>query len=152
MSLDWRTEDIGSFFGNNEREILEYKPGSKLFIVEYAGKLLRYSFWFHITDEYVMVSGNDGTPFGADSLYEIVVPCDSVTLHDDPYDRNQSGLAFWYGDPKHKMNLTMMLLKRPDGDLKVWPTTVWPYRHPYQQSMLNADPNALNRYNCSMEK
>ena len=75
MSLNWRNEDIGSFFGNDEREILEYKPGSKLFIVDYAGKLLRYSFWFHITDECVMVSGNDGTPFVADSLYEIVVPC-----------------------------------------------------------------------------
>jgi hypothetical protein len=40
-------------------------------------------------------------------------------------------LGFWYGDPAKKHNLTMMLLKRPDGDLKVWPTSARPDRHAY---------------------
>lgn len=151
MALYYRDDDIMSFFGCDELAIGETKPGSACFIVEYAGKILKYSLWFHIADEIVAVSGDDTNPFGANSLYEIIVPCDSVSLHDDPYDRNQFGLAFWYGDPKQRMNLTMMLLKRPDGDLKVWPESVWPQRHPYLQNWQKTDPSAFNRYNPRTE-
>ena len=151
MALIWSDDDINSFFGCDQLEIGEIKPGSKMFTVEYSGTLLKYSFWFMISDEYVMISGNNTIPFGADSLYEIVVPCDSVSRHDDPYDQNQFGLAFWYGDPRQRMNLTMMLLKRPDGDLKVWPELVWPQRHPYLQNYQKSDPNTLNRYNPRTE-
>lgn len=151
MALSWRDEDIQEFFGCETPCLIEAQPGKKMFVVDYSGRLLKYSFWFQITDECVLISGNDTIPFGADSLYEIVVPCDGVAVCDDPYDPNQTGLAFWYGDPKQRMNLTMILLKRSDGDLKVWPNSVWPQRHPYQQNWLQSDPNARNRYNLRSE-
>ena len=146
MALTWQDEDIQHFFDCEPPCVFEAQPGKELIVVDYSGKVLRYSVLFQITDEYVMISGNDTNPFGADSLYEIVVPCDKVSVCEDPYDSNQTGLAFWYGDPKQRMNLTMMLLKRAYGDLKVWPESVWPNRHPYQQSWQQSDPNALNRY------
>ena len=42
---------------------------------------------------------------------------------------NKPGLNFWYGDPTQYHNRTMQLLRRPDGDLKVWPGVRWPKRH-----------------------
>ena len=68
-------------------------------------------------------------------MYEITVPCDCITQIEDGYYEGQTGLGFWYGDPKQKHNLTMMLLKRPDGDLKVWPACVWPNRHKYHKML-----------------
>ena len=147
MALTWRDEDIKHFFGCESPSVIEAQPTKEMFIIDYSGKLLKYSIWFLITDEIVLISGNVAIPFGADSLYEIGLPCDSVSVCDDPYDPNQTGLAFWYGDPKLRMNLTMMLLKRPDGDLKVWPEAVLPNRHPYLQNWLQSDPKAHNRYN-----
>ena len=144
MALTWQDEDIRHFFGCESPSVWEAPPTKEMFVVNYSGKLLNYSILFLITDEYVMISGNDTAPFGGDSLYEIAVPCDSVLVPDAP---NQTGLAFWYGDQKQKLNLTLMLLKRPDGDLNVWPSTVWPSRHPYQQNLLRSDPSANNRYN-----
>lgn len=151
MALIWREEDLKNFFGCETRTVCEGIPGKEMIVIDYSGTLLNYSFWFQITDEYVMVSGNDSIPFGADSLYEIVVPCDSVSVCEDPYDPGKTGLQFWYGDPNQRMNLTMVLLKRQNGDLKVWPTTVWPNRHPYQQSWLLSDPNASKRYDVKPE-
>ena len=147
MAISWRDEDIRNFFGCAELCVGEAIPGNQIVVVEYAGRLLKYSIWFQITEECVLISGNDTLPFGADSLYEIAVPCDSVVACVDPYVANQTGLAFWYGDPTQKMNLTMMLLKRPDGDLKVWPESVLPQRHPILQKWQQSDPKARNRYN-----
>jgi hypothetical protein len=65
----------------------------------------------------------------ADSLFEISLPCDSISEIPDSYYPGNTGLGFWYGDPNQKHNMTMMILKRPDGDLKVWPSCVWPERH-----------------------
>lgn len=83
------------------------------------------------TSQCVSISGCPETPFGADSLFEVCVPCDSVTAFADGYHDGQIGLSFWYGDVERRENCTMQLLKRPDGDLKVWPACVWPLRHPY---------------------
>jgi len=152
MALTWKDEDITHFFGCESPSICESQPAKELFIVDYSGKLLRYSFWFLITDECVMISGNDTVPFGADSLYEIVVPCDSVSVCEDPYDPKHTGLAFCYGDPKQRLNLTMILLKRPDGDLKVWPSTVWPNRHLYEHNSQQSDTSVSNRDNSGTEE
>ncbi|MDX1927041.1 MAG: hypothetical protein SFV81_11015 [Pirellulaceae bacterium] len=67
-------------------------------------------------------------------MYEISVPCDAITEIPDGYYPGKTGLAFWYGDPNEFCNMSMMLLKRPDGELKVWPSYAWPERHAYFQS------------------
>ena len=104
MALRWRDEDIQRFFGCEKACLGEAQPGHEVFTFDFSAKLLKYSIWFQITDECVMISGDDAYPFGAHSLYEIVVPCDSVSVYEDPYDPNQTGLAFWYGDPNQRMN------------------------------------------------
>jgi hypothetical protein len=90
----------------------------------------------NLADEIAMISGDTELPFGANSMYEISIPCDSIKQIEDGYYPGTTGLGFWYGDPTKKHNMTMMLLKRLDGDLKVWPSCVWPERHAYHNMLL----------------
>ena len=131
MPIAWDDKDIEAFFGMNAYPSNVDEQKDRVSFIDYAGKTLCYSFWLHHADEVVLVSGDTSHPFGADSLYEICIPCDHITPIPDSYYAGKTGLGFWYGDPTKKHNLTMMLLKRPDGDLKVWPTSAWPDRHTY---------------------
>ena len=116
-------------------------------MIEYAGKHLKYSLCFSDADEIVSISGDPEVPFGADSFYEINIPCDSITQSQDGYYPDQTGLNFWYGDRTKKHNLTMMLLKRPDGDLKVWPACPWPPR-PMRPRALGRRSPAEGKESC----
>jgi hypothetical protein len=73
--------------------------------VDYVGNNLRYSFWLHLADEVVFVSGDTLHPFGANSLFEFCIPCDHITEIPDSYYAEKTGLGFWYGDPRKKSNL-----------------------------------------------
>ena len=131
MSIEWDDIALQSFFGLVPTFAVGDDDRKGVAMLDYAGKILRYSFWFHMTDEVVLVSGDTLHPFGADSMYEFSIPCDRVTEIEDSYYPGKSGLGFWYGEPNEKENMTMMLLKRPDGELKVWPGRAWPERHAY---------------------
>jgi hypothetical protein len=64
------------------------------------------------------------------------VHCDAIGLVPDPYYPGTRALAFWRGSPGVEENTTLVILRRPDGDLKVWP-------HPHglrQDSRPNAQP------------
>lgn len=131
MPIFWQEDVLCRFFESvPERSNVEEQKDLVSFL-DYKGKNLLYSIYFHLKDELVMISGDLYHPFGADSLFEIAIPCDSISECPDGYYPGNTGLAFWYGDPNQKHNMTMMLLKRPDGDLKVWPSCVWPERHAY---------------------
>lgn len=134
VPIELQDDVLLKFFG--ERPTPSRLDG--LAAIGYTGKNLRYALYLDVTDEVVMISGDMSTPFGADSLFEIGIPCDSITEISDGYYHGNKGLGFWYGDRNQKHNMTMMLLKRPDGDLKVWPTCVFPERHP-RFKMLCAD-------------
>ncbi len=131
MPIAWDSVVFEKFFNAVPYPSNVEEQRDRVSFVDYVGKNLRYSFWLHFADEVVLVSGDTSHPFGADSLFEFCVPCDHITEIPDSYYPGEKGLGFWYGDPRKKHNLTMMLLKRPDGDLKVWPTSAWPDRHSY---------------------
>lgn len=120
MPTQWFAPDLQAFFGAlpDRRRSLRY-----------AGARLNYELIIGEESEIVLISGSHEEPFGADSLFEIMVPCDSISVCEDGYYPGQTGLNFWYGDPSQYHNRTMQLLKRPDGDLKVWPVCIWPPRH-----------------------
>lgn len=131
MSISWQEDVLFRFFGSVP-EPLSGIEGRKdrVLGVDYVGKHLRYSIWLFVHEDLVMISSDQMCPFSADSLFEITLPCDSISEIPDGYYPGSTGLGFWYGDANHKHNMTMMLLKRPDGDLKVWPSCVLPERHP----------------------
>ena len=130
MSISWQENVLSRFFGSVLEPLYSAEePKDRVWGVDYVGKHLRYSIWLFVHEDLVKISGDQMYPFSADSLFEISLPCDSISEIPDSYYPNNTGLGFWYGDPNQKHNMTMMLLKRPDGDLKVWPSCVWPERH-----------------------
>ena len=136
MPIEFDPSVIEAFFGTS---IVVLEPGGHGVsgTMDYCGKNLKYNLVFSDTDEVVSISGDPDVPFGADSFYEFNIPCDSITQSQDGYYPEQTGLNFWYGDRAEKHNLMMMLLKRPDGDLKVWPACPWPPRHRLHQVCWN---------------
>ncbi len=135
MPISWQEDVLFRFFGSSPEPSNVEEQKDRVSFVDYVGKHLRYSIWLHLHEELVMISGDQTHPFGADSLFEIAIPCDSISEIPDGYYSGNTGLAFWYGDQNQKHNMTMMLLKRPDGDLKVWPSCVWPERHAYYKML-----------------
>ena len=131
LPITWNDEDLEAFFGATPFPKTFDSDERQICAIHYNGASLKYMLMLHLSDEIALISGDVENPFGADSMYEIQVPCDSITRIDDGYYPGQVGLGFWYGDTGMKHNMTMMLLKRPDGDLKVWPACVWPNRHKY---------------------
>ena len=131
MSVKWQDEDFTAFFGATPLPASDRERPDGIFTLSYVGRLLRYKMYIDVACEAVHVSGDPETPFGAESFFEVSVPCDSIAACVDGYHPEQTSLLFWYGDPARKHNVTLQLLKRPDGDLKVWPSCVWPSRHQY---------------------
>jgi len=62
-------------------------------------------------------------------LYEVYVPCDTIQLFSDPYHAEFKAVGFWYGGSDECSNLRLTIMKRPDGDLKVWPVFPFPKSH-----------------------
>ena len=139
MAISFDKQRVESFFGQKIASPLSNGHGVTG-MIDYTGNALKYQMIISESDECVSISGDPQDPFCADSFFEFNVPCDSITECDDGYYPDQSGLAFWYGDTSQKHNMTMMILKRPDGDLKVWPSCPWPVRHPlYKLCWQNTD-------------
>lgn len=136
MPIEFDSNVIEAFFGSS---IALPEPGDHGVsgTIDYVGKKFKYSLIISDADEVVSISGDPDVPFGADSFYEFNIPCDSISISQDGYYPEQTGLNFWYGDMSKKHNLMMMLLKRPDGDLKVWPACPWPPRHPLHKICWN---------------
>ncbi len=140
MALHWKDDDLRSFFGTVPRAENEDEDAHRWCSLQHTGERLKYELIIDGELQTVSISGDDEKPFGPDSLFEITVPCDSIIACKDRYYPDQTGLIFWYGDTSQRHNQTMHLLKRPDGDLKVWPITVWPHRHANFQSPIAYDP------------
>lgn len=85
---------------------------------------MNYKIILDSNEEVVFISGSFEEPFSANSLFELTVRCDSITVVDDPYYSNQIGLLFHRGNPSGYKELRMQIFKRPDGDLKVWPAPI----------------------------
>ena len=129
MTVRLDNDELQRFFGVVPATPSEGEFAERLFTLQYEGGRLRYELIIDTTSDIVSISGSHEQPFGADSLFEIAIPCDLIATCADGYYPEQTGLNFWYGDPAQYHNRTMQLLRRPDGDLKVWPACVWPQRH-----------------------
>ena len=98
-----------------------------IFSFDYQGEILKYRLIINDREDVVAISGDRESPFQCDSFYEFSVACDLIRLRDYS---GQKMLEFWYGAPENPMNLRLMILKRPNGDLKVWPAYPFPPDHP----------------------
>lgn len=131
MSIEWNPNEVSSFFGTPPEETSGLDSSSRVFSFRYSGLHLQYEFFVHADDDQVSISGDTTVPFGANSLYEIYVPCDSLSFVEDGYYPGQVSLACWYGSRDDSRNRRLIILKRPDGDLKVWPSYPFPKDHPF---------------------
>ena len=131
MSIEWNVDAISSFFGALPEEVSAINSADRIFVFTYKGLHLRYEAWVHADAEAIFISADTVHPFDADSLYEIYLPCDSLSLVQDGYYPGQLALACWYGPQDDQRNRRLMILKRPDGDLKVWPAFPFPEGHAF---------------------
>ncbi len=63
-------------------------------------------------------------------MYEISIPCTEIVEGPDGYHPGQICLSFYYGDSSLQANRQMTIMKRPDGELKVWPSMPFPPDYP----------------------
>ena len=126
MPIAWNREAIRKFLADRFSE----DDSDDLTIFRYKGSLLNYEIYVEPRREVVAIGANDGEPFGSDSIVEVCVACDLVRLVSDGYNPAQEALEFRYGSPRDPESLRLMLLKRPDGDLKIWPAYPMPKGHP----------------------
>jgi hypothetical protein len=115
--MTWNQTDLEEFFGCRPTRGIQ---DDTLQVFDYASKRLRYMIMVHEKDHHVAVSADPERPFGADSFYEIQVPCDTIQLFPDPYHPEFKAVGFWFGETTKRENLRLTIMKRPDGDLKVW--------------------------------
>ena len=140
MAIDFAKSEIEAFFGT-ERLVPNVDSSQINWFIKYSGRVLNYEVLFCGNDETISISGASDEPFGADSIFEFNVACNLITTCPDGYYNGETGLLFKYGNAIYEQNTTMMLLKRPDGDLKVWPSPPWPMEHPLNFNTGNADPS-----------
>lgn len=140
MGIQFDAAALTAFFG--EQPIFEEEPVGILDVTafDYSGEHLKYTLFLNHTWNCAMISGDTTSPFGADSLFEISVPCDSISAGPDPYRADQVCLSFWHGPQTDYANRTLTLMKRPDGDLKVWPRTKFPPGHASHEDHPSSSP------------
>ncbi len=124
--IKWNDDDLQRFFGASPDrfDLDREKPVTaedEILHLPYCGGTINYEFVFHRFDNIIFVAASFEEPFGPDSLFEIAVPCDLISVVDDPYNSGQIGLYFYRGNPDDHRHLMMQLYKRPDGHLKLWP-------------------------------
>jgi len=137
--MKWNKADLEQFFGCPPSLGINQEA---LYIFDYASKRLRYMLTVDEKEHQVSISADPETPFGADSFYEVYVPCDTIQLFSDPYHAEFKAVGFWYGASNERRNLRLTIMKRPDGDLKVWPELPFPESHPLRRAQQpGAAPN-----------
>jgi hypothetical protein len=135
--MKWNKTDLEQFFGCPPSLALNQET---LFFFDYTSKRLRYLLVVDEKGQQVSISADPERPFGADSLYEFYVPCDTIELFSDPYHAEFKAIGFWYGGGTALGNRRLTIMKRPDGDLKVWPELP-PGSHRSRRTELGAPPN-----------
>jgi hypothetical protein len=126
MATAWNLADVRTFLGSSFSET----QSGFLTTFDYQGSLLQYQIIVDPENDVVLIGADDERPFGPDSIVEISIPCDSIRLVPDGYYPGQQALEFRYGSVGEEQSLRLMLSKRPDGDLKIWPAYPMPPKHP----------------------
>lgn len=131
MALEYDPALIERFFGTKGEVHRTAETGDRIHWIGYSGPVLKYAIWLCLDHESVLVSGDASSPFGAHSMYEISVPCSHIRASPDGYRPGEIGLSFFYGGFDPKRHLYLVILKAPNGELKVWPSHPFPRGHIY---------------------
>src|ERR1051325_1757901 len=118
--MNWNKADLESFFGCRA-DAADHNPALPAFhFFHYATPRLRYAIIINEDTGQVSVSADPETPFGGDSLYEIHAHCDTIGFYPDDNHKDFQAIGFWKGDSRIRENLRFTIMKRRDGDLKIW--------------------------------
>ncbi len=138
MPIEFDRADIEAFFNARMDDTFFPDSGREQYWLDYSGQLLKYSIIIDVEREAVMISGDPDTPWGAQSMYEIGVPCTSILVRRIGRDEGVT-FACYYGDTSDRRNRTLAIIKRPDSDLIVWPSWTYPAGHPYSNDVIDTD-------------
>ena len=126
MAIAWDPTDVRMFLAGSFSE----NQSGRWTTFQYQGALLKYEITIDSENDVVFIGADDESPFGADSMMEAAIACDAIRLVQDEYYPAQQALEFRYGAVADAESLRLMLLKRPNGDLKIWPAYPMPLLHP----------------------
>jgi len=82
----------------------------------------------------------------------MMVCMSSTQLFSDPYHGEFKAVGFWYGETDDRRNLHLTIMKRPDGDLKVWPGFPFPESHVLRRAEPGADDPAESVVSSEVNK
>jgi hypothetical protein len=139
MPITYDPDVVAAFFGSPGEINTVAVTEDRIVWIEYSGPLLKYRVLLHLDQEAVSVSGDPSHPFGADSAYEICVPCSHISEFPDGYHPGQKGLSFCFGGADFNKDRTMTIMKTPAGELKVWPEYAFPAGHGFSRDRDRAD-------------
>jgi len=121
MPIAYDSAVIGEFFNSGGEITNSPETNDRILWIDYSAPILKYRIMLHLDKEAVSVSGDVSNPFGADSMYEISVPCSLIVAGPDSYHPGQTCLSFLYGGSEMQDHSQMTIMKTPTGELKVWP-------------------------------
>ncbi|MGV3772688.1 MAG: hypothetical protein ACO1QB_07285 [Verrucomicrobiales bacterium] len=128
--MNWNKDAVAEFFGCVP-DLCKTEDGKRYYFFDYSAQLLKYQLIVGVDTKLVSISGDTERPFGAFSIYEFNVPSDAIQagIMTTRFEgSSEQYLSFTYGSGEQ--NLRMMIIKRPDGELIVWPTLPLPQDHP----------------------
>ena len=135
MPIAYDSAVIEEFFGSCGEIEQMAGTGQRVLWIDYAAPVLKYRIMLHLDSEAVGVSGDVSHPFGADSMYEICVPCSLIVSGPDGYHPGQTCLSFLYGGTSMHHHRQMTIMKSSTGELKVWPAYPFPAGHVYASDL-----------------
>ena len=127
MAVSYDPKVLSEFFGTpGEIGPLGDREDAMMWL-EYQGPLLKYTLYLWLEDEVALITANNDHGSAGKYLYEINVPCSAITA-------GENRLKFHYGPPASRESLQMILVKRDDGELMVWPVGHYPPGHAHYLS------------------
>jgi hypothetical protein len=126
MAVSYDPKVLADFFGTPGEIGPLGDTEDAILCLEYQGPLLKYNFHLLLADEVALVMANNIRHLG-ECLYEVNVPCSAITA-------GENRLKFHYGPPASRESLQMILVKRDDGELMVWPVGHYPPGHAHYLS------------------
>ena len=121
-------------------ELFSDETGNEIYFYSFAGSELRYELQVHVHEQKVSLSADCKQSSRSDQIYEIVVPCDRITLIDAPCSTTRHTVICWYGPVDHELNRRLTINKRDDDELSVWPHVPFPEEHPIRRAQHRVEP------------
>jgi hypothetical protein len=113
---------IGDFLGvKPDQEGLVF-PDRHLYFY-YKSQKLNYAIFLDLEKKLLSMGGGFNDPFGYDSIFEIAVEWDAISIETEPqFYGDQQILVCRKNYPEFQNYKTLMVMKWPNEELSIWPS------------------------------